>query len=59
MISRTSFVLEVGDLNKIYDVPTEIAKNPYYTSAMGIGKNNTTDNKVLDRLGYIVYLLEQ
>ena len=55
----TKSVNSFGDLINIYDVPTEIAKQPYYTSGMGIGKNNGSDNKMMDRLGYIVHMLEQ
>jgi hypothetical protein len=55
----TKSVNSFGDLNRIYDVSDEISKQPYYTSGMGIGKNNSTENKMMDRLGYIVHLLEQ
>lgn len=52
-------VNKTGDLNNIYDVPAEIESKPYYTSGLGIGKGNTSDSKMMDRLGYIVHLLEQ
>lgn len=55
----TKSVNSFGDLSNIYDVPTEILKQPYYTSGMGIGKKDSLDNKMMDRLGYIVHLLEQ
>jgi hypothetical protein len=48
-----------GDLNNIYDIPTEISKQPYYTSGMGIGKGDNMETKMMDRLGYIAHLLEQ
>jgi hypothetical protein len=42
-----------GDLNHIYE------DKPYYTSGIGIGKDNNSNSKINDRLGYIVHLLEQ
>jgi hypothetical protein len=39
-----------GNFNQVYD------NKPYYASSLGIGN---TDNKIIDRLGYIVHLLEE
>jgi len=41
-----------GNFNQVYD------NKPYYASSLGIGNGNT-DNKIIDRLGYIVHLLEE
>lgn len=43
-----------SDFNRVYDVSTS---KPFYTSGTGLGKKN--DNKITDRLSYIVHLLEQ
>jgi hypothetical protein len=44
-----------SDFNRIYDVTTS---KPFYTSGTGLGKESKND-KITDRLGYIVHLLEQ
>lgn len=45
-----------SDFNRIYDVSTS---KPHYTSGIGLGKDLNHNNKVTDRLSYIVHLLEQ
>ncbi len=44
-----------SDFNRIYDVTTS---KPFYASGTGLGKESRND-KITDRLGYIVHLLEQ
>lgn len=44
-----------SDFNRIYDVTTS---KPFYTTGTGLGKDSKND-KITDRLGYIVHLLEQ
>ena len=44
-----------SDFNRIYDVTTS---KPFYTTGTGLGKESKND-KITDRLGYIVHLLEQ
>ena len=44
-----------SDFNRIYDVTTS---KPFYVSGTGLGKESRND-KITDRLGYIVHLLEQ
>jgi hypothetical protein len=44
-------VNSTGNFNQVYD------NKPYYASSLGI--SNNTDNKIIDRLGYIVHLLEE
>lgn len=45
-----------SDFNRVYDVST---RKPNYASGTGLGKDLNYDNKVTDRLSYIVHLLEQ
>lgn len=45
-----------SDFNRVYDVSTS---KPNYASGIGLGKDLNYDNKVTDRLSYIVHLLEQ
>ena len=44
-----------SDFNRVYDVTTS---KPFYTTGTGLGKESHND-KITDRLGYIVHLLEQ
>lgn len=44
-----------SDFNRVYDVTTS---KPFYTTGTGLGKESNND-KITDRLGYIVHLLEQ
>ena len=46
---------KTGDYRKIYDVPVHLTNKPYYDQATIVKKEDT----VLDRLGYIVHLLEE
>lgn len=52
--NSNKLVNSTGNLNEVYDEPLR----PYYASTLGVSKNGT-DNKVIDRLGYIVHLLEE
>ena len=44
-----------SDFNRVYDATTS---KPFYTTGTGLGKESKND-KITDRLGYIVHLLEQ
>ena len=59
-VSNTNFTADRpsnihSDFNRIYDVTTS---KPFYTAGTGLGKDSKSD-KITDRLGYIVHLLEQ
>ena len=46
-----------SNYNKSYDAPEQLSRTPYY-SKMGI-TNATGDNKMLEKINYMIHLLEQ
>ena len=46
-----------SNYNKSYDAPTQFSRTPYY-SKMGIA-NASGDNKLLEKINYMIHLLEQ
>ena len=47
-----------SNYNKSYEPPKPIGKQPYY-STMGISGNGGGDNKLLEKINYMIHLLEQ
>jgi hypothetical protein len=60
-VTNTNFTADTraniqSDFNRVYEVSTN---KPSYASSIGLGKDLNNDNKISERLSYIVHLLEQ
>jgi hypothetical protein len=55
-IVNNSNVIGLGNYHQVYD-PTNVEYKPYYTK-MGIGSGNTTDSKLMEKINYMIHLLE-
>jgi hypothetical protein len=47
-----------SNYNKSYEPPAQLIHKPYYAN-MGISKGSLTDNKLMEKINYMIHLLEQ